>query len=248
MTTERAVKYMIVGLAAIGAACTVSNTPAPPLTGPSELSLSLLVTAKPDILTANGSDYSDITITARDATGQAAAGRDLRVDVVNDADKIIQVGTLFPQGVVTTNSAGEVTVRFPAPMETTPGVDNNPAARIRVLPISSNSSSQIGRYLTIRLVPRSTIVLPGAPTAFFTVSTETPSANQLVLFNPGGSSDADGFIVQYAWDFGDGEHAITTKPDIQDHDYPAGQYTATLTVTDNDNKLSALFSRQIVVK
>jgi PKD repeat protein len=52
-----------------------------------------------------------------------------------------------------------------------------------------------------------------------------------VAFDGGGSSDADGSIVSYAWNFGDGATAsgITTS-----HSYAtAGSYVARLTVTDN---------------
>ncbi len=46
------------------------------------------------------------------------------------------------------------------------------------------------------------------------------------------SSDPDGTITAYSWDFGDGSPAVTTQ--IAPHTYAAsGTYTVTLTVTDN---------------
>ena len=48
----------------------------------------------------------------------------------------------------------------------------------------------------------------------------------------GGSSDADGSIESYAWDFGDG---TTADDGVSSHTYAeAGNYTITLTVTDDD--------------
>jgi PKD repeat protein len=51
-----------------------------------------------------------------------------------------------------------------------------------------------------------------------------------VSFDGSGSTDADGAIVSYEWDFGD---VITAAGEIVHHTYnAAGDYTATLTVTD----------------
>jgi PKD repeat protein len=51
------------------------------------------------------------------------------------------------------------------------------------------------------------------------------------FFTSGGSSDPDGHIVAYHWDFGDGTEAESPNPE---HSYrEPGDYTVTLTVTDN---------------
>lgn len=53
-----------------------------------------------------------------------------------------------------------------------------------------------------------------------------------VSFSSAGSSDSDGSIVSYAWDFGDGGSSSAANPS---HTYAAeGSYTVTLTVTDNE--------------
>ena len=52
-----------------------------------------------------------------------------------------------------------------------------------------------------------------------------------VHFTPGASTDPDGTIASYAWDFGDGETATSMAAD---HSFPLpGNYTVILTVTDN---------------
>jgi PKD repeat protein len=54
-----------------------------------------------------------------------------------------------------------------------------------------------------------------------------------VAFNGSGSSDPDGTITGYAWDFGDGSSGVGVSPV---HAYAtAGTYSVTLTVTDDDN-------------
>jgi len=68
----------------------------------------------------------------------------------------------------------------------------------------------------------------------------TPTAGLAPLsvsFNGSGSSDSDGTIASYSWDFGDSTNAngVTTS-----HTYnAAGSYTARLTVTDNDGAVSS---------
>ncbi len=69
------------------------------------------------------------------------------------------------------------------------------------------------------------------PTASLDLSTGSGAVPLTVEFSAEGSTDADGIIVSYAWDFGDGASASTS---IASHTYTAaGVYTVTLTVTDN---------------
>ncbi|NQZ13111.1 MAG: PKD domain-containing protein, partial [Algicola sp.] len=53
-----------------------------------------------------------------------------------------------------------------------------------------------------------------------------------IMFSSDGSTDADGTIDSYSWDFGDGNSSTDANPE---HSYASyGKYNATLTVTDND--------------
>jgi DNA-binding beta-propeller fold protein YncE len=53
-------------------------------------------------------------------------------------------------------------------------------------------------------------------------------------FSAAGSSDPDGTIAKYDWDFGDGTSAATTTPSVH-HEYDRpGTYRASVTVTDDD--------------
>lgn len=63
---------------------------------------------------------------------------------------------------------------------------------------------------------------------------------QAVQFSSSGSSDPNGTIVSYHWNFGDGTSANTANPT---HVYNgAGSYTATLTVMDNSGLLTSATS------
>ncbi len=69
-----------------------------------------------------------------------------------------------------------------------------------------------------------------APVASMSAAPSAGAAPLVVQFSGAGSSDLDGTIVSYAWDFGDG---TTASGSNASHTYAAGRYTARLTVTDN---------------
>ena len=76
------------------------------------------------------------------------------------------------------------------------------------------------------------------PRASFTYSPETPESGEHVIFDGSSSSDPDGEIVSYEWDFGDGS---TDSGSIVSHVFTTpGTYTVNLTVTDNDGMTDSL--------
>ena len=69
------------------------------------------------------------------------------------------------------------------------------------------------------------------PVANVSATPTSGTAPLAVNFSSTGSSDPDGTIANYSWNFGDGDTSTGTNPS---HTYAnAGTYTATLTVTDN---------------
>lgn len=69
------------------------------------------------------------------------------------------------------------------------------------------------------------------PTAAFT--TVPGTAGSATTFDAGGSTDSDGQVTRYDWDFGDGQTASATSAQAA-HTYASpGAYTVTLTVTDD---------------
>ena len=77
-------RVLVLMTAAIGAGCTMTDIDPPPLAGPSEMSLSLAITANPDVLSLDGSSQTLITIEARDTNGQPAPNVPLRVEILAD--------------------------------------------------------------------------------------------------------------------------------------------------------------------
>jgi PKD repeat protein len=83
------------------------------------------------------------------------------------------------------------------------------------------------------------------PIASFTLSPTEPIVNETVTFDASASSDPDGTIVSYAWDFGDG---ASDSGAIVEHAYTAaGTYDVSLTVTDNDG-LTHTITKSITVE
>jgi 6-phosphogluconolactonase (cycloisomerase 2 family) len=75
--------------------------------------------------------------------------------------------------------------------------------------------------------------------------TTTPTGGLGVAFNGATSTDPDGQVARYDWDFGDGQ-TLASGGAAPAHAYPApGSYTATLTVTDNEGcSLTQVFAGQ----
>ncbi|MFC6963054.1 PKD domain-containing protein [Halocatena marina] len=72
-----------------------------------------------------------------------------------------------------------------------------------------------------------------APTASFTTSPASPAPEQQVSFDASGSSDADGLVNSYEWDF-TSDGTTDTTGQTATHTYTtAGDYLVTLTVTDD---------------
>jgi len=76
------------------------------------------------------------------------------------------------------------------------------------------------------------IVMNRQPVASFTETAETVNTDETISFDASGSSDPDGSIVDYSWDFGDGSEG--TGVSVQHAYSQDGIYTVTLTVTDDD--------------
>jgi PKD repeat protein len=75
----------------------------------------------------------------------------------------------------------------------------------------------------------------------------TPSCTYLACtFSGAGSTDSDGTVASYAWDFGDGTTGTGVAPA---HTYTAdGTYTVSLVVTDNQGATSVAATKSVTVK
>jgi len=77
------------------------------------------------------------------------------------------------------------------------------------------------------------------PITSFTYSPENPVVNQTITFNASSSYDPDGNIMNYEWDFGDGNITSTTEEKISHSYSEAGSYKVTLTVKDDKGAMNS---------
>ncbi|MFZ2071787.1 MAG: PKD domain-containing protein [Halobacteriota archaeon] len=77
------------------------------------------------------------------------------------------------------------------------------------------------------------------PVASYSYSPGNPVINQMITFNAANSTDPDGTIINYEWNFGDGNVTNTTEPIITHSYASAGTYTVNLTVTDDEDATNA---------
>jgi PKD repeat protein len=85
-----------------------------------------------------------------------------------------------------------------------------------------------------------------APTAKFTVSAISGTAPLTVKFDPTGSTDSDGYLLGYKWNFGDGSASNYEISPAKTYASP-GQYTVSLSVMDNSNVYSPTVTQVVSV-
>jgi PKD repeat protein len=79
-----------------------------------------------------------------------------------------------------------------------------------------------------------TVEINDPPTATFSYTPDQPQEGEQITFDASNSSDPNGVITSYEWDF-DSDGTTDATGETVDHTYTdGGEYTATLTVTDDD--------------
>jgi len=222
--------------------CALDKQGVPGLTGPSELGLSLAVTATPDVLSQDGVSQAQIEVVARDGSSQPVRGLSIRVDTsVNGA--VADIGTISSR-TISTNNDGRASVTFVAPPPPPPTVGDDTVVTFVITPIGNNFQGSVSRTVALKLV-RPGVILPpnGDPLPDFFFSPTAPRDHETILFDAVGSRD-DGQIVSYHWNFGDGSTGSGVRV-AHSFDLP-GQYNVTLTLTD-DRGRTAQTTKQVSV-
>ena len=210
---------------------------APPLTGPSELGTSIVVTVTPDILTQDGSSQSLVTITARDSNGKPLRNLSLRSEIQVNGVRT-DFGSLSARNLVT-DSNGVATLVYTSPAAPAgPAVDTGTTVNIAVTPIGSDFGNSLPRLATIRLVPSGVVIPADGLQPLFTFTPSAPTDHQNVLFDASTSTaPSNNPIVTYSWNFGDGQTASGRTPSHSFNN--PGTYVVTLTIGDQYNRTAS---------
>lgn len=228
--------------------CGLEEIEVPDLDGPSEMSLSVRLTANPDIITADGFSTSLIQATVRDHNARTVAGRDIFFAIADESGRSADIGTLRASGsvgvgtgvVVKTNAQGIAQVIYEAPART--DATANQFIQVTARPVGDDARAALYRSVRIELRSAEPRLFPQNPDnadPLCDFAVQAPNgfrANQAILFQST-SSDPDGTIVRYFWDFGNG-----TRSDAPDgaavYRVPS-DYTVTHIVTDDDGAQAA---------
>jgi PKD repeat protein len=249
-------------VAAVTVAGCTKKTEAPPPTGPSELGLSVIVTASPDILDLDGLSQSQVTITTRGPDGSPVRDVPFNLDikvVTSLGQEIVDYGRLSTKQPVT-GSDGRAVVTYTAPAAPASGnSDTMGRVRIDAVPVGTDYKNAVERGVEIRLRPRG-VILPqaGSPLPRFTTSPTDAGEDQDIRFDASSSipsclamndqgvctQQGPGTITSYLWEFGNGRTASGATAST--FYSTRGTYTAKLTVT-NDRGLSNSVSREISI-
>jgi PKD repeat protein len=246
------IRRAAVALALLAAAgCTVKNTEAPPLTGPSGLALTLSVNAIPDSISQDGGSQSSVKISAIGPDGKPLSGLPLRLDMFVGSTAQ-DFGTLSARSVVT-NSDGVATAVYTAPPSPVNGVFGScsglPGNCVSIVatPTSTNFTTSNPERVLIRLVPIGVILPPAnQPSAAFNYSPTAAVVGLPIQFDASASTPGFGAtqITSYSWNFGDGSSGTGKNPA---HTFgAANSYVVTLTVT-NDRSLTASATQTLSV-
>ena len=108
---------------------------------------------------------------------------------------------------------------------------------------SQNNASDITANGSYTLVGNASCATNALPIAVLSAAPTSGNAPLMVNLDGSGSSDPDGMVVSYTFDFGDGSPAVTQPGATISHTYNCASstcnYFATLKVTDNSAALSA---------
>jgi hypothetical protein len=228
------------------AGCGLDEVEIPELDGPSALGQDLRLTASPDVVTADGFSTVLITATLKNQNGAPIAGRDIFMFLADEDGLAADIGEFRSSNgpgtgiTVRTNASGVAQAVYEAPART--DATGNQSVLISARPVGDDFGGAVYRTVRIELRSAEPRLFPQnpnniAPSCNFAVQAPNGFRTNVSILFQSTSSDPDGTIVRYEWDFGNGTRS--DHSDVNASYRLAGSYTVTHVVTDDDGKQSA---------
>ncbi len=226
------------GLALTGG-CGLDDVTIPPIDGPATNALSVVVTADPDWLKADGVSTAVITAFARDTRGQPVSGRGFVLSILDAAGRVVKVGALNTDRIVT-GSDGRARAVYTAPPSKEMASDFTVFVTAR--PDGNDSGGQFARAVEIDLIAVDERQYPPTPVpsseritaSFLTEPRHGPFfVGSPIHFQSTSGTISGAVITQYEWHWDDGTNNFSYGPE-QYHTYTAeGTYFVFHSVIDN---------------
>ena len=222
--------------------CTTHEVNVPELDGPSEQGISLVLKVSKDVLVSDGRDFAVVTATVRGPDGRAAQSQDVFFAIADESGHFADIGVIVGSNgpgtgaTVRTNAQGVAQVLYEAPARTDATANQTVLVLARV--VGSDFNGDAYHQVRIELRSAEPRLFPANPTNLLPkcdfISEPADGrirANQVIGFHST-SSDADGTIIRYEWNFGDGTSG--DEPDNAKVYRTPGNYTVTHSVIDDD--------------
>jgi hypothetical protein len=233
---------MSLGLLLTNGGCGLHSVDVPPIDGPSETGISLSLTVNKDVLVSDGRDFAVVTATVLGPNGRPAPNQDVFFAIADEGGKFADIGVIVGSNgpgtgaTVRTNAQGIAQVLYEAPARTDATGNQTVLVMARLVSSDANGASYHRVRIELRSAeprlfpPNPTNVLPKC--GFITEPSVGPfRTNQVIGFHST-SSDSDGVIIRYEWNFGDGTSG--DAPDTAKVYRTPGAYTVTHSVIDDD--------------
>jgi PKD repeat protein len=235
----------VTALVVTASACTIKETEAPPLSGPSEFALRIALSLAPDAIYQDGVSQTVLNIEATGIDSRPIRGLAMKVDVL-ESGVVYDLGSLSTKNPVTGDD-GRARVTYTAPPRELDGPGR--LVTFLVTPIGSDYRGEEVRTVDLRLMPPGIILPPnGEPVPDFTFSPTAPRVMDVVNFDASATLDEGvrcGNACTYSWAFGD---RGTSTGMFTTHLFrEVGTYQVLLTVTDQRG-ISATVAKSVAVE
>jgi hypothetical protein len=212
-----------VGLGALGlglaltGGCSLDEVTIPPFDGPATTALSVVITANPDWVRANGVDTSIVTATLRDSRGRPVAGRGLVLRILDTAGHEIgiRLGALAGDRIVT-GADGRAHVVYTAPPSKEAAT--NTEVLVAARPEGSDYAGEFSRYVMIQIIAEQQRQYPPGATQPVAEYLTEPRHGPFFVgvpihFQSISRAQAGHYLTQYEWHWDDGTNNFEYGPE-----------------------------------